>query len=82
VATQQLRLDIAQALRSKNQAQTRLKNVEKQLEISTQKQIADAAAMKQMSSDLANLTVKIRDRDEELVEKAKLLEVCIVNTDD
>lgn len=72
----QLRSDLAEALRSKGQLQSRLKLVEEEIQRSKGKAKADMKLIKDLSTERAILLTKVRDRDEELKGKSKLLEVC------
>lgn len=72
-----LRVDLAEALRSKGQLQSRLKAAEEELEKNKAKMKADARSIKELSSEKALLALKVRDRDEELKGKARLLEVSL-----
>ncbi|KAH8801569.1 autophagy-related protein 16 [Xylogone sp. PMI_703] len=70
----QLRSDLAQALRSNGQLQARLKTAEAELVKLRAKTKADSELVKELSGLRATLTQKVRDRDEELRGKAKLLD--------
>jgi hypothetical protein len=71
----QLRNDLAEALRSKGQLQLRLRTAEGELEKLRFKTKSDAKLIRDLSSERVVLLTKVRDRDEELRGKAKLLEV-------
>lgn len=71
----QLRSDLAEALRSKGQLHSRLKTAEEELERLRQKNKFDGRMVKDLSSERTILMIKVKDRDEELRGKAKLLEV-------
>ncbi|KAI9733202.1 MAG: hypothetical protein M1818_007320 [Claussenomyces sp. TS43310] len=70
----QLRSDLAEALRSKGQLQSRLKVAEEEIQRSRLKIKSDAKLIKELSTERILLNTKVRDRDEELKGKAKLLE--------
>lgn len=72
----QLRSDLAEAIRSKSQLQSRLKTAEAELTKLRAKTKADSESIKELSSLRNVLTLKVKDRDEELRGKAKLLDVC------
>jgi len=70
----QLRRDLAEALRSRGQLQSRLKLAEEDLETLRLKSKLDTKIIKDFAAERAVLVVKVKDRDEELRGKAKLLE--------
>lgn len=76
----QLKIDLAEALRAKGQFQSRLKVAEEELERSRSKIKADAKLIRELTSERAVLAIKVKDRDEELKGKAKLLEVILFLT--
>jgi Autophagy protein 16 (ATG16) len=71
----QLRSDLAEALRSRGQLQLRLKMAEDELEKLKLKNKSDAKLIGDLSSERVILLTKVKDRDEELKGKTKLLEV-------
>jgi hypothetical protein len=71
-----LRLDLAEAQRSKGQLQMQLKATNKELELLKNKSDREGRALTQLSAERGTLATRIRDRDEELRGKSKLLEVC------
>jgi hypothetical protein len=71
----QLRSDLAEALRSKAQLQSRLKKADEELEKLKHKTRSDGRILKDISSERLVLITKVKDRGEELKGKAKLLEV-------
>jgi hypothetical protein len=75
----QLKSDLAEALRSKGHLQSRLKVAEEELDKLRIKSKADTKLIKDLYAERAVLQTKVKDRDEELRGKAKLLEVCIHN---
>jgi hypothetical protein len=62
-------------LRSKGQLQIRLKTAEEELEKIKAKSKADSRRLQDLSAEKNILAIKVKDRDEELRGKAKLLEV-------
>ncbi|RFU34937.1 hypothetical protein B7463_g1420, partial [Scytalidium lignicola] len=70
----QLRNDLAQALRSNGQLKSRLKTAEAELARLKAKTKTDTELVKELSGLRTVLTQKVRDRDEELRGKAKLLD--------
>ena len=72
----QLKVNLAEALRSKGQLQTRLKTAEDELDKLKAKTATDNRLIRDLTSERNNLALKVKDRDEELKGKAKLLEVC------
>lgn len=71
----QLRSDLAEALRSKGQLQSRLKVAEYELDKLRQRNKTDGKSVRDLSTERLILITKVKDRDEELRGKAKLLEV-------
>ncbi|KAI9856530.1 MAG: hypothetical protein M1813_008908 [Trichoglossum hirsutum] len=69
-----LRLDLAEAQRSKGQLQMQLKATNEELEMLKHKSDREGRALIQLSAERATLATRIRDRDEELKGKSKLLE--------
>lgn len=74
----QLKVHLAEALRSKGQLQTRLKSAEEELEKLRAKTATDKRLVRELTSERNNLALKVHDRDEELKGKAKLLEVNVI----
>lgn len=72
----QLKADLAEALRSNGQLQSRLKAAETELVKTKAQNKSDSKLIKDLSTERAVLSQKVRDRDEEIKGKAKLLEVC------
>lgn len=70
-----LRLDLAEALRAQGLLQSRVKTAEGELERLRSKTAEDAKAIRQLTSERNVLATKVRDRDEELRGKSKLVEV-------
>jgi len=68
-----LRLDLAEALRAKGQFQTRLQAAEDDLARLRSKTTADTRILRELTSERKNLTVKLRDREDELRAKNKLV---------
>ncbi|KAL1897100.1 autophagy protein 16, interacts with Atg12p-Atg5p [Sporothrix stenoceras] len=70
----QLRVDLAEALRSQGKFQSRLKAAEEELETLRTKTKSDARSIRSMTAERNALQIKVRDRDEELRGKSKLVE--------
>lgn len=71
----QLRLDLAESLRAKGVAEARLRAADEELGRLRAKTKEDARAVKDLTADRASLTSRVKDREHELREKRKLLEV-------
>ncbi|KAJ9136876.1 hypothetical protein NKR23_g9442 [Pleurostoma richardsiae] len=69
-----LRLDLAEALRSRGHAQARLREAEAELHGLRARAAADARSARQLAAERTALRTKVRDRDEELRGKTKMLE--------
>ncbi|KAI0122222.1 autophagy protein 16 [Daldinia grandis] len=69
----QLRLDLAEALRSKGQLQSRLKAAEDELQKLRSKAKVDTKRINDLTAERNALTAKLKDRNEELVGKNKML---------
>ncbi|KAI0593928.1 autophagy protein 16 [Biscogniauxia sp. FL1348] len=67
------RLDLAEALRSKGQLQSKLRAAEDELQKLRSKTRADAKRIADLVAERNALTSKLKDRNEELVGKNKLL---------
>merc|ERR1712230_90158 len=72
--TGQLRRDLAEALRSNGQLQTRVRNAEAELVKLRAKSRAETKQVEELSRERAYLAQKLKDRDEELRGKTKLLD--------
>lgn len=70
-----LKTDLAEALRSKGQLQSRLKIAEDEVEKSRIKKKSDTKTIRDLTTERSVLATKVTDRDAELKGKAKLLEV-------
>ncbi|CAK7216596.1 autophagy protein 16, interacts with Atg12p-Atg5p [Sporothrix bragantina] len=70
----QLRVDLAEALRSQGKFQSRLKAAEEELETLRSKTRNDAKSIRTLTAERNALATKVRDRDEELRGKSKLVE--------
>lgn len=68
-----LRVDLAEALRAKGQFQTRLQAAEDELLRLRSKTTADTRTLRELTSERKHLTVKLRDREDELRAKNKLV---------
>ncbi|KAG6177851.1 autophagy protein 16, interacts with Atg12p-Atg5p [Claviceps purpurea] len=73
-AIAQLRLDLAESLRSKGVTEGRLRAAEEELSKLRTKTKNDARSVKALSTERALLTTRLKDREHELREKRKLLE--------
>lgn len=71
----QLRLDLAEALRSKGVTEARLRASDEELNRLKTKSKEDAHSIKTLSSERTMLITRLKDREHELREKRKLLEV-------
>ncbi|KAI0909225.1 autophagy-related protein 16 [Ustulina deusta] len=69
----QLRLDLAEALRGRGQAQTRLKAAEAELTTLRSKNRVDSKRIGDLTSERNALTARVRDLNEELDKKKKFL---------
>lgn len=74
-ALARLRHDLSEAQRTKGEQQSRLKLVAEELERLKVKSKMDIQRISELVAEKAGLATRMRDRDEELREKAKLLEV-------
>ncbi|KAG5981074.1 autophagy protein 16, interacts with Atg12p-Atg5p [Claviceps digitariae] len=70
----QLRLDLAESLRAKGVAESRLRAAEEELSKLRTKTKDDARSMRDLGSQHSLLTTRLKDREHELREKRKLLE--------
>ncbi len=68
-------LELAEALRSRGQLESRLNVAEEQLEKLRTKTKVDSKSIRALTGERNILATKVRDRDEELREKSKLVEV-------
>lgn len=71
----QARLEVAEALRSRGVAETRLRVAEEELTRLRAKTRTDTRTLRVLESECATLTTRLNDRDHELREKRKLVEV-------
>ncbi|KAI8628708.1 autophagy-related protein 16 [Xylariaceae sp. FL1651] len=71
--TAQLRLDLAEALRGRGQAQSRLKAAEAELATLRSKTKVDSKRIGDLTAERNALAARLRDRNEELAGKNKLL---------
>ena len=76
-ASAQARQDLLEAQRSRGELQTRLDTVTIDLERLKLRSKADTKWIGELTAERASLVKKLRDRDEELRGKAKLLEVSV-----
>lgn len=70
----QIRQDLGKAQQERAELQTRLETATRELDLSKSKSKADARSLAQLTARVSQLTVKLRDREEELRGKAKLIE--------
>jgi chromosome segregation ATPase len=73
--TAQLRLDLAEALRGRGQAQTRLKAAEVELATLRSKTRVDGKRISDLTVERNALTARVRDLKDELEKKRKFLKV-------
>lgn len=71
----QLRLELAEALRSRGVAETRLRTAEEELDKLRSKTKQDTRSIKDLNTERTSLATKVNDREYELKEKRKLVEV-------
>ena len=76
-ALARLRQDLSEAQRTKGEQQSRLKSVMEELERLKIKSRVDAQRISELATEKTGLVTRMRDRDEELKGKAKLLEVIV-----
>lgn len=74
-AVAQIRLDLAEALRSKGVTETRLRAAQEELDQLRTKTKGDSRSIRGLETDRTALTTRVKDREHELREKRKLLEV-------
>ncbi|EHK48631.1 uncharacterized protein TrAtP1_009593 [Trichoderma atroviride] len=70
----QLRLELAEALRSRGVAETRLRTAEEELDKLRSKTKQDTRSLKDLTTERTSLATKVNDREYELKEKRKLVE--------
>jgi chromosome segregation ATPase len=68
-----LRLELAEALRAKGQFQQRLQAAEEELARLRVKTALDSKTLRDLMAERRTLTIKLRDREEELRDKNKLV---------
>ncbi|KAL5002152.1 autophagy protein 16 [Aspergillus recurvatus] len=68
------RADLAEAQRSRSELQERLARATTELERLRRRNVQDGRRISSMESEITHLQLRLKDRDEELREKAKLLE--------
>jgi hypothetical protein len=73
-----MKRDLAEALRSNNSLQSRLKNAESEVVRLRTKTKQDAKTLDTLNRERTLLSQRTRDRDEELKGKAKLLDVGVL----
>lgn len=72
----QLKQDLAEALRSKGVTEKRLRSSEEELMQLRSKHKADTKSIRDLTADKHSLTTRLKDREYELREKRKFIEVC------
>ncbi|QPG95607.1 atg16-like protein [Epichloe festucae Fl1] len=70
----QLRLDLAECLRSKGVSETRVRAAEEELKRLRTRSKDDSRSIKNLTTEKTMLTTRLKDREHELREKRKLLE--------
>ena len=70
-----MRLELAEALRSKGQLEARFKSSDLQLQTLRSKSKVDDKRIHDLTAERNTLATKLKDRNEELVGKTKLLKV-------
>lgn len=71
----QLKQDLAEALRSKGVTETRLRSSDEELTKLRSKSKIDSRSIRDLTAERNTLNTRLNDRDHELREKRKLLEV-------
>lgn len=71
----QLKQDLAEALRSKGVTEKRLRASEEELMQLRSKHKIDTKSIRDLTADRSSLTTRLKDREYELREKRKLIEV-------
>lgn len=71
----QLRLDLAESLRSKGVTESRLRSAEEELAKLRTKSREDSRSIRDLSGERTMLTTRLKDREHEIREKRKLIEV-------
>ena len=71
----QLRLDLPETLRSKGVSETRLRAAQEELTKLRSKTKGDTRSLRGLEADVTSLTTRLKDREHELREKRKLVEV-------
>ncbi len=74
-ALSQIRQDLIEAQRSKAELQARFKTTNEEADKLKTRSEVDSKRLNELSAEKTSLAMRIRDRDEELKGKAKLLEV-------
>lgn len=69
------RQDLSEAQRSKGVMDSQLQRVTEELQVVKMQSRVDSRRLRELTSEKTGLVTKLRDRDEELQGKAKLLEV-------
>ena len=69
-----LRLDLAKAQHERSELQTKLDGALRELEALKTRSKAESKRITQLTAGMSQMTIRLRDRDEELRGKAKLIE--------
>jgi chromosome segregation ATPase len=69
-----LRLDLAKAQQERSELQTKLDGALRELEALKTRSKAESKRITQLTAGMSQMTIRLRDRDEELRGKAKLIE--------
>ncbi|KAH7140662.1 autophagy-related protein 16 [Dactylonectria macrodidyma] len=75
----QLKQDLAEALRSKGVTETRLRTTEEELSKLRSRSKNDSKSVRDLTADRSTLTTRLKDREYELREKRKLIEITMTN---
>ena len=73
------RADLTEAKRSRAELQDRLTRVNSELEKLRKRSVQDGRRINALEGDKTHLQLRLKDRDEELRGKAKLLDVCLLS---
>jgi predicted nucleic acid-binding Zn-ribbon protein len=76
-AVAQLRLDLAESLRSKGVTESRLRAADDELTKLRAKSKDDSRSIRDLAAERTLVTTRLKDREHEIREKRKLLEVCV-----
>lgn len=76
IDTAQARLDLAEALRSRGQLETRLRGAEEEVRRLRARAKTDERRVRDLVAERTALAARLKDRSEELVEKNRMVTVC------